>query len=241
MKKIFLFLYVSFFVLGLTYSEDYLNGNNKSFLWEIKSSENKVYVLGSIHMGKREFYPLAAKIEESFNDSEVLVVEVDINNINPGTIQNMVFEKGFYPEGETLKNHLSSKTYQLAAEKFQKLGLDIGFFSNNKPWFIAMNIITMELIRLGYNPEYGIDKYFLEKARGNKKILGLETLEFQLGLFNSFSEKQQELFLLSTLAEVELLSQEMDKMLYFWENGDVLKMESMLTNPLKVYPEIKNV
>ncbi len=241
MKKFFLLFCAFFLILPLAYSEKHNKGRNKNFLWEIKSAGNTVYILGSMHFGKEDFYPLDIRIEKSFKKSDVLVLEVNLNEIDPLVVQNILLEKGYYPLGESLKGHLSNKTYQLAAEKFQKLGLDIEFFNNSKPWFIAMNLTSMELMKLGYNPNYGIDKYFLEKARGNKKILGLETLEFQLNLFDSFSEKQQELFLLSTLADVDLISEEMDNMLNSWKNGNVEQMRLMLSKPLKLYPEIKGV
>ena len=57
-----------------------LAGGGKSFLWEVKSKTNVVYLFGTIHVGKRAFYPLAAPVEAAFDRSERLVVEADISN-----------------------------------------------------------------------------------------------------------------------------------------------------------------
>ena len=47
-------------------------------------------------------------------------------------------------------------------------------FNKFKPWFLAMTIISLEFVKLGYDPNFGVDKYFMDKAAGKKEILELE-------------------------------------------------------------------
>ncbi len=62
--------------------------SKKSFLWKIQSKTNTVYVFGSIHYLKKEFYPLDEKIENAFDQSDILVVEANINDIKKGIFKN---------------------------------------------------------------------------------------------------------------------------------------------------------
>ena len=55
----------------------YANADQKSFLWQITSKQNVVYVLGSVHVGNSALYPLNKTIEDAFTQSSVLAVEVD--------------------------------------------------------------------------------------------------------------------------------------------------------------------
>ncbi len=57
------------------------SSNKKNFLWEVKSDSSTVYLLGSIHIGKKEMYPLNLIIENAFDECNNLVVEVDIKDI----------------------------------------------------------------------------------------------------------------------------------------------------------------
>ena len=52
----------------------------KHFLWEVASLTNRIYLYGTIHAGRKEWFPLPAAIEDAFNDSAVLVVEADITD-----------------------------------------------------------------------------------------------------------------------------------------------------------------
>src|SRR5512147_1873385 len=84
------------------------------FLWEVSSMTNKVYLFGTIHAGKKEWYPLAREIEEAFDASPVLVVEADISNreaMAKGT------ESMSYQPPDELSKHVPPADY----ERFQRL------------------------------------------------------------------------------------------------------------------------
>ncbi|MDP1853189.1 MAG: TraB/GumN family protein [Candidatus Omnitrophota bacterium] len=210
--------------------------NQKSFLWKVKSGLGKVYLLGSIHVAKSNLYPLDKKIEDAFSASDVLVTE--LNLISPGLDATLRFmEKGIYPAGKTLDRVLSSETMDLIKIKTKNLGMDFAEVNTYKPWFLALQLMGLELVRMGFNPDYGIDMHFLKKAEGNKETLELETFEYQLGLFESLTDKEQELFLLSTLQDLDLLASEVDKMTKIWKVGDTAAMEAMLDRALSKNPE----
>jgi uncharacterized protein YbaP (TraB family) len=102
----------------------------------------------------------------------------------------------------------------------------------------AFHILERKLMNLGYNPMHGIDLYFLNKSQGKKEIQGLETFEFQVGLFENFSKEESEKFLLSTIMEADQLEKEMNKMISAWSTGDVEALEKTMTENIKEYPEL---
>jgi uncharacterized protein YbaP (TraB family) len=95
-----------------------------------------------------------------------------------------------------------------------------------------LTLESVELMKSGYDPNYGIDKYFLSKAEGRKKISELESLDYQINLLAGLNDEEQELFLLYTLNELKILVQEVDKLVDAWKSGAVEKMESTITKSL---------
>jgi uncharacterized protein YbaP (TraB family) len=79
------------------YARDAVSKNQKTFLWKVQSKTGTVYVLGSIHLLKKESYPLNEKIENAFDKSNVLVVEANINDIGQIDVQKLI-ESVLYPE-----------------------------------------------------------------------------------------------------------------------------------------------
>jgi hypothetical protein len=210
----------------------------KLFLWKARSATNCVYILGSIHLVRPSLYPLAEEIERSFELSDILVVEVNLEQFDPQLVAQMFIERGVYSGGSALKDHLSQETFTLTADKLAGLEMDFASVALFKPWFLSITLVTLELLKLGFDPEYGIDKHFVLKAKDSKRILELESLEYQLDLFDGFSDRQQELFLFSTLLDLDIIEKEMDSMICAWENGDTGKLEEILTQGLYAYPEI---
>ena len=237
MRKIFLTALLAAIISTVTlYSRE---NNGKSFLWKIETEAGTSYLLGSIHLLKKDVYPLKAVIENAFELTDVLAVEADISSDKMGEVGLQMLGKGMYQGEETLKDNISAETFQLAKKKLDELGMDIDGFNKFKPWMAALSITSMQLIKMGFNPEYGIDKYFLEKASGKKKIEELEGLEFQMKLFDSLSKEENEKFLLSSILEAEKVGKEVDNMVKAWLTGDTGEMEELMTGNIEKYPKLR--
>ncbi len=213
----------------------------KDFIWKAQSKSGVVYIFGSIHVAKPELYPLPPVVEESFNRADTLALEADPANESDPDLQKNMLLAATFPDGDTLRRHLSGETYDLAAREMKELGLPIEQFGRIKPWFLALTIEILELQRLGYTPRYGIDRYFAGKARGRKKIVELESFDYQLRMLSGFTDREQELFLLYTIRDLKTVGKELDSLIRAWRTGDAKAMESIVTESLKEAPELAPV
>lgn len=233
-----LFTWFSLFAL---YGQGKVPESGKSFIWEIQTDSGKSYILGSIHALKKENYPLKPEIEAAFVNTDALVVEANLSQDKIMEVAALAFKKGSYSGKETLKDNLSEKTYNLAKKKLKEKGMDIEQFKKMKPWMLALTITSMEIMKMGFDPNYGIDKYFLDKASGKKEILELEGALFQVNLLDSLSPEESDKFLFSTLQETDNFKEEIEKMVEAWEEGDAVKMEDLVNKNIRDFPELKDL
>ena len=234
--SIFLFIFTC---SSIFYAQDASKGNSKSCLWKVESKENRVYLLGSIHMLKKENYPLKKSIEDVFDDVQKLVFEIHLDSVESLSTQMMIFSKGMYQDDNTLRKTLGDTTYYSVKEKANDLGLNGEQMNKFKPWFLALTVMALKIQKLGFDPRYGIDKYFFEKAKqAEKKIAGLETVEYQINLFDALSMMNQEDLILQTFSEIDVLDEEIDKLVTAWTGGHLDELEEMVLKSFREYPEI---
>jgi len=100
---------------------------------------------------------------------------------------------------------------------------------------LAIQMVNLQLMRLGFDPNYGIDKHFLDEAGGNKnkKIIELETFDFQIKLFNQFSDQLQDLFLFYTVRDLDAIEKQIGAMMRAWRNGDAVAMNDLIFKEFK--------
>ena len=211
----------------------------KSFLWQLQSGKGNIYILGSIHFLKRENYPLNPTIEKAFDSTKKLVLEIDLKSADSGTVQRLTLEKGLHRDGKTLQENISAETYSLAAKRAQELGIDIGALSPLKPWVVALTMTSLQLQRLGFDPNSGVDRYLAGRAtKAGKPMAGLETAAFQIGLMDQLSASDQESMLRHSLKEMDLLDKGLDQIVRSWAAGDVPALEDLLVNAMREYPAV---
>jgi uncharacterized protein YbaP (TraB family) len=211
----------------------------KLFFWKATSPTTEVYLLGSIHLGKKEMYPLAKEIEGAFDKSKFLVLEADLSKVDNVKIQQMVFEKGIYGGEDTLAKHVPAETFKGVSDLAATLGVPVASVEKMKPWFLAMTLTLISIQKLGYSPEFGIDKHFTGEAKDKgKEILEVESMEFQLNLLAGLSEELQAKFLASTVDEAANTKERMEKILEAWTKGDLATFDQeMIKKPREKHPE----
>jgi hypothetical protein len=214
-------------------------GAEKRSLWKIQSKNNVVYLMGSIHYLKPQSYPLDQAMEDAFKNSKKLVLEIDLESMEKEQGQKLIFLKGVYTDGRTLKEGISGETYALAEKELKALGLDMKTFGQFKPWLVAITVSALKLQKLGFDPNHGIDRYFYGRAKKeNREVLGLETLEYQINLFDGMSERTQEAMLLQTLKDIHSIEGAIDTIIKAWSSGDMKTLDNVLLRSLKEYPEV---
>ncbi|MBN1196478.1 MAG: TraB/GumN family protein [Candidatus Aminicenantes bacterium] len=210
----------------------------RHFLWSVTGTEGSGYIMGSIHLLKKEYFPLPDAIRNAFAECGALAVEADISADKVAEAALIQMQKGMYDEDDSLKNHVSTETWQLAERKLSELGMDIKGFARFKPWMLALTIVSMEMMRMGFDPRWGVDRYFLETAPDDMEILELEGLESQMELFNGFSDAMSERFLFFNIQESENARKQVEDMVSAWFTGDIDAMESLLTRSIQEHPEL---
>jgi len=207
-------------------------------LWKVQSPQNTIYLAGSIHVLQKEHYPLHHEFDKAFNASSRLMFEVDLDGLSSPLAQTNMLRKGLYLTGESLPTVLSSESYATATAGLAGLGQHIEDFHRMKPWMVATAVMALELQKLGFESAYGVDRHFFEKAKAaGKDIQGLETVEFQLNLFDQLSPAIQEQFLLQTLEDLKNLGTQVSDMVEAWKQGNVQELETLLAG-MGEYPEL---
>lgn len=230
--------FILFFLPQTLFSQEQSAQAKKSFLWEVKSPTATVYLLGSIHFMKQDMYPLNPTIEDAFDQSDCLVVEVNSATIDPNKMQNEIVRKGMYQGDKTVKDDLSDDVYEMLKTHLEKNSIPIDNFMKFKPGMIVMTLASIQLMKLGFSLEYGIDFHFIQKAQGKKPILELETMEEQLTLLLD-SSLNDDLIVTNSILEWEKTGEAMDQTISLWEDGNADQMANLIIEePLKENPEL---
>lgn len=208
-------------------------------LWKAQGASNVVYLLGSIHLLKPTDYPLPAAVDSAFTNSQIAVFETDIDKLEDPAEQALVVSKITLPEGQTLQQNLSPKVYASLSKHVTDLGMPMGALEQFRPAAAIITLEMMELSTLGADPDYGVDKHFFKLARdGGKKIIPLETADFQVSLLTGFSKAEEDLMVEKSLDEIDGEKKMYNEMVVAWKTGDSASLEKMLNQLRTEAPSI---
>jgi len=212
--------------------------NGKSTLWSIKGRENTVYLLGSLHL-LRSSDTLPASIDKAYRDAESLLMEIDMDNLDPMASQKIAMELGILPDTKSLEAELDAATYTKVAAYAREVGLEERTLNRFRPWLAAMTLTQMNLMKIGFEASSGVEMRLTARAAADKKeIRGLETLDEQLGMLAKLPAAQQREFLLYSVEDSARVRKDLEKMVSAWRKGDVKALSALLSEGYARYPDL---
>ena len=207
-------------------------------LWEVEGASNHIYLLGSVHV-LRANDSLPQGVIDAYRSADVLIMEMDLDHVDPMATAQITQQLGLDPQGKTLDELLGPADYASASRKARAVGIDLDMLRAFQPWLAAVTIEQLRLQQLGLDPDFGVEQQLIRMAHDDhKEIRGLETIEEQLGALASLSPRAQRVFLLQTLDEAGTVDKDIAEIVSAWRSGNTQLLEKDFLKDLRDQPEI---
>jgi len=170
-------------------------------LYRVTHEGKTSYLFGTIHVGRDGVYPLDPVVSRALLDSKALVIELDIRE--NAAFQVALARHGRYPEGDRIQNHISPAALQQTVQALARAGMSLQSVQQYKPWLVANLLVGAELDSHGFQRGQAVEYALLAAAQKQEKtVRELESADYQLSLFDSLDARQQEQYLLESLADL---------------------------------------
>ncbi len=207
MKRLLFLVAISWLILLPIQAQSQDNLPN-ALLWEISGGDLKhsSYLYGTIHMIDRQDFYLSDSLKKAIADAQKVVFEINLESMNDMTAMMGIMMKAFMPDNISLEDLLSPEEYQIVVDHFEAMGLPMMFLNRIKPMFLsvlASNDMSYEEgggITSANTVSYEMEIMKIAQAR-EKPFDGLETLDFQMSMFDSIPYEVQAQMLVETIQE----------------------------------------
>jgi len=204
--------------------------DRRGLLWEVRKGKQVAWLLGTIHVGRPEFYPLPASRLALLKRADAIVLEADISD-TPRAI-SATQKYALYPEGAPgLDTRLAPELRQRIEAVLARNQLDPVPMMRMKPWMLANVLALFEAAQAGYMPALSVEAYLLRVAKAdNKQVFEFEGIEQQFELFEQAPWATQVAFLEEALKAVETRGarRELNRIVQAWETADRVSLERLL-------------
>ncbi len=217
--------------------------NDTSLLWEITGdgAERPSYLFGTIHLIPREDYFLESSVVRALNESDEVLFEIDPREMQDPTVMMGLMTKITMRGDTSLEDLLSPERYDSVADYFNASGLPMFMLQKMKPMFLS-SMVGQDLSQgnpFGGGGEGGMKSYEFELSdiatSADKPISGLETMEFQLSLFDSIPYGVQAEMLYQAVRddlnnEMGGTDSQLDQMVAMYRRRAVAEMSQLITD-----------
>lgn len=191
-------------------------------LWRLEDADTVVYLFGTVHVLKPEMEWETATFRNAFAQSDVIYQEADISPEIQSQLGAVLPGLAFFSDGRTLREVLNDADEKEVQEAADIVGLQMLTVDRMQPWFAAISLTQMHMVKTGYRADSGVEKVITDMAKKtDKPIRYLETAEMQLRMLAGLPEDSQIEFLVAGAKAIEDTPEMLDELVDDWVEGDI--------------------
>jgi len=120
-------------------------------VWAIRGAHNTVYLAGSVHLLRSRDATLPAAFDRAYKDADTLVMEIDLDDLDPAAAQTWMLEHGMIGDEKTLGDIIGKQRFQRVEQEGNRLGLPVEGLQQLEPWLVAMTLAQLQYMKLGFH------------------------------------------------------------------------------------------
>ncbi len=202
-------------------------GTDRGLVWRIGEGAAASYLVGSIHLGRPDMYPLPESIRRAWERTDTLVVEADPRQLSSAAIGELAISRGLYGDGGSLRASLGENRWQEVAGAAEALGLPAPLLLPQRPW-LAFSALTMAAAeREGLRHGLGMEMKLVDRA-GSRPLIELEGLRSQLEMLSGLAPEVQQALLVQLARQVSSGEPLVAPLISAWRQGDTAALAAYL-------------
>lgn len=202
----------------------------KPALWKVADEDTTIYLFGTIHVLPKNLVWFEGPVAKALDESEQFITEIPDA---PAAEQQKAVQAIGLLSGGTLRS-LMGKADRAAYEKLlTRLKIPHDAFDKFEPWLAGISLGTMPYAMAGYGEADGAESILRKAALAKGKKEGaLETMGFQLGLFDGLSREAQMRFLNEAVRDFDKAFPLIDAMVKHWGAGEPEELARVLNSEM---------
>lgn len=201
-------------------------------MWVIQAKDSTTYLIGTLHLLKRQAEWKTDKVNKAVSDSTELWLEIADPENQAGIME--LLQKYGYDREKPLSTRLTVEQKQKLDTVETEYSVPAAILEPMRPWVAAVMLTVFPLQKAGYDVNAGVEHSLKEQAaKEGDKVLGFETQEQQVRFLADLPEADQIAFLNDTLDDVKRGIPLLDKLAAAWLEGDTRTIDEFFVEEMK--------
>ena len=196
-------------------------------LWKITRGGTTIWLFGTIHMLPAGAIWLTGTVAQAADSAGEIATEID--DPTGSATRTALTTRSLLPAGDHLSTLLPDDERAGLAERLARFGLQADRFDPDKPWYAAVALSTLPLLRRGFEARNGVEAGLAAREVGRAiQHTGIETPDGQLAILDGLPQTSQLAYLKNVIDDFDKIDGEIDAMVAAWGKGDAATLARIM-------------